>query len=99
MANEIPSPAQDGLVQVAPDSTGKKIDNASLTREPTTQGGAGVTVLRQRVIIGSDENPRLQAELRGEAGKGYVMVGAKDLDEMVEILAEIRDMIALHLGA
>jgi hypothetical protein len=99
MANELPSPQQDSYVQVATDGSGKKVDNSVLTREPTTQGGTGETVYRQRVILGSDENPRLQVEVQGEAGKGYAMVAVKDLDEMVEILSEIRDMIALHLGA
>ena len=60
---------QDSYVQVATDGSGKKIDNAALTREPVTQGGTGETVYRQRVAIGDDEDPKLQAKLRGEAGE------------------------------
>lgn len=46
----------DGYVQVATDGSGKKIDNAELTREPTTQGSAGETVHRQRTVLADDES-------------------------------------------
>lgn len=45
----------DGYVQVAPDSTGKKIDNSELTRAD------GTVVERQRVVLGDDLDPKQQS--------------------------------------
>ena len=90
-----PNSPQDGYVQVAPDSTGKKVDNAEFIREPVNPGDATVTVERQRIILGSDENPRLQAKLGGEAGDGYVLVDAKAFNEMIEKMDEMIDLMRL----
>lgn len=89
---------QDGYVQVAPDSTGKLIDNAELTREPTTQGASGSTVYRQRVVISSDEDPTIQQRVAGEAGDAHAMVQDRKLDEVLGVLVEIRDMLRMVLG-
>lgn len=93
----------DGHVQVAPDSTGKKIDNSELAREPLQTGyhakDTAVTIERQRVVLASDENPRLQAEVRGEPGAGFVMVDAKVLGEINANLVMIREMLELFIGA
>lgn len=89
---------QDSYVQVATDGSGKKIDNAALTREPATQGSAGETVYRQRVAIGDDEDPRLQAKLRGEFGDGALQVDAKTLGDIHSELMQIREMLQLLLG-
>ena len=75
--------AVDTYVQVAPDSIGKKIDNAELTRD------SGVSVLRQRIVIASDAVPPVQAGVGGESGKGYLFVESKDMDEVIEKLGEI----------
>lgn len=84
---------QDGYVQVATDGTGKKVDNADLTRDDGTE------VYRQRVVLGSDENPRQQVQVRGEAGDVALMVEAKELGEIKEILSEIRDLLRFVCGA
>jgi hypothetical protein len=88
----------DGYVQVATDGSGKKIDNAELTREPETAGTAGVTVYRQRIVIGSDENPRLEAVVGGEAGSAYLQVEAKLLGEIAYDLRRIRELLELSVG-
>lgn len=84
---------QDGYVQVATDGTGKKVDNADLTRDDGTE------VYRQRVVLGSDENPRQQVQVRGEAGDVALMVDAKELGEIKEVLTEIRDILRMFCGA
>ena len=92
---------QDGYVQVATDGSGKKIDNAELTRENSTASGAyvaGATVYRQRVALGSDENPRLQMAVEGEAGRGAARVTVPELDAVVERLDEILAVLRLAVG-
>jgi hypothetical protein len=79
----------DGYVQVAPDSTGKKIDNAELTRD------GGVVVERQRIVVASDENPRVQAQVDGEPGRGYLVVDSQRFDEIIEKLDEIATILRL----
>jgi hypothetical protein len=44
----------DGFVQVAPDSSGKKIDNTEVTRSDT-----GVVVERQRIEVRDDNDETL----------------------------------------
>lgn len=78
---------QDGYVQVATDGSGKKVDNAALTRDD------GTVAYRQRVVLGSDDNPRQQVALGGETGRGYIMVDSKAFDEMLEVLIEIRNLL------
>lgn len=74
---------QDSYVQVAPDSTGKKIDNSQLTRAD------GTVVQRQRVVIGDDTDPAQQATVFG----GDVYVRARDLQNVMEqILNELREI-------
>lgn len=90
--------AQDSYVQVAPDSTGKKIDNAALTREPTTLGGTGETVYRQRVVISSDVDPNVQANPEGEVGRASIPIHAAVLDDIRAELAMIREMLQLMIG-
>jgi hypothetical protein len=46
----------DGTVQVPPDSSGKKIDTAELTRPDTT------VVERQRVVIADNTDPSVVAD-------------------------------------
>ena len=88
---------QDSYVQVATDGSGKKIDNATLTRNPDP-GGTGEVVYRQRVVIASDENPLIQAQVNGEAGRGVVMVDSKTLEEIHAVLVDIHDMLHMALG-
>lgn len=57
----------DGYVQVAADGTGKKVDNAELTRAD------GTVVERQRVAIGDDSDPTKQA--RVQDGQVWVDTG------------------------
>lgn len=89
---------QDGYVQVAADGVGKKIDNAELTREPETQGGAGEVVYRQRVVLADDEDPKLQAKLRGETGDASLQVEAHVLGEIHAELVQIRELLQLLVG-
>lgn len=88
---------QDGHVQVATDGAGKKIDNAELVRD-ADPGGTGETVYRQRIVIASDENPRQQANVSGEAGRGVLHVDADDLGEIRGVLIEIRDILRFVVG-
>lgn len=89
---------QDSHVQVAPDSTGKKIDNAALTREPTTLGGTGDTIYRQRVVLGSDTDPSVQASPEGEVGRAALPVHSPVLDEIRAELGMIRELLQLMIG-
>jgi hypothetical protein len=50
----------DGYTQVAPDSTGDKIDTSELTRADAT------VVNRQRVVIGDDVDPTQQAKVSSD---------------------------------
>jgi hypothetical protein len=94
---ELPA-AQDSHVQVATDGSGKKVDNAALTREPATQGGTGDTVYRQRVVLADDENARLQVRVQGEAGDGALQVEAKTLSDIHGELVQIRELLQLLVG-
>jgi hypothetical protein len=89
----------DSYVQVATDGSGKKIDNAALTREPETQGGTGDTVYRQRVVLGSDENPRQQVRVDGEVGDVALKVESASIGETNALLMEIRDLLRMVIGA
>ena len=80
----------DGLVQVQPDSTGAKVDTSELTRED------GTVIDRQRMVIASDENPRLQALLGGDAGNVYLLVDSKGFDEINENLREIIELLKMQ---
>lgn len=84
MAQGLP---QDDYVQIAPDGSGKKMDNAALTRDD------GTVVERERVSIGSDENPRLLAQIGNEYGRGSLYIGG----EAVELLTEINHTLKMIL--
>lgn len=91
---------QDSYVQAATDGSGKKIDNATQTRQPADPAWSstqGDTVYRQRVVIASDENPQQQVEVRGEAGNAYMMVESRTMEEILGCLSEIRDLLKLAL--
>lgn len=61
--------ATDGVVQVFPDGSGKKIDVSELTRADAT------IVERQRVVIGSPDDAQQElVSVRGESGKGYILL-------------------------
>jgi hypothetical protein len=89
---------QDSYVQVAVDGAGKKVDNAALTREPVIAGGTGETVYRQRVVLGSDEDPSQQVAVSGEAGKGQLHVESDVLGEIHAELVQIRELLQLLVG-
>ena len=80
---------QDGYVQVAADGSGKKIDNAELLRDD------GTAIYRQRIVLGSDENPRQQVRVSGEAGRGVLYVESLSLDEVNERLDKIIALLTL----
>ena len=93
---------QDSYVQVATDGTGKKVDNATLTREKPDSAWSstsGDTIYRQRVVLGADDNPKQQVKVEGEEGRGYLMVGGKSLEGIETTLNEIRDLLRLAIGA
>lgn len=83
----------DGVVQVAPDSTGKKIDNTELTRADDT------VVERQRTVLADEENPG-----RGGAARvrdGELQVSGRELatlERIAETLEEINIKLGLMLG-
>lgn len=81
----------DGVVQVQPDSTGKKVDVSELTRTD------GTVIERQRMVLASDENPKLQALLGGDSGNVYLLVNSKGFDEMNENLREIIDLLKMQI--
>lgn len=83
---------QDGYVQVATDGTGKKVDNAELTRDD------GTVVERQRIVLASDDNPRTQAQVGGEAGKGYLVVDSRGFQDLIEKLDELIVLLKLAHG-
>lgn len=89
----------DSHIQVATDGSGKKVDNAALVREPTTQGGTGDTVYRQRVVIGSDTDPTVQASPEGEVGRAALPVHSPVLDEIRAELSLIRESLQLLIGS
>lgn len=82
---------QDAELQLAADGVGQKVDNAELTRDD------GTVVLRQRTVLSSDENPRVQAKVSGEAGRGYLLVDARAFDEINEKLDEIQQLLTLYM--
>jgi hypothetical protein len=82
----------DSYVQVAPDSTGKKIDNSELTYDD------GVIAYRQRTVIASDNDPGAKAEVKGEEGKGYLLIGSDRFDELLEKMDEIISRMDIILG-
>ena len=69
----------DGYVQVQVDGSGKKIDNAELTRDD------GTVVERQRVVIGDDDSPRAHVAVGSEDGRGALVVG----DPLLGVLQSI----------
>lgn len=70
----------DGVVQVAPEGSGKKIDVAELTRADTT------IVERQRVAIGDgDDAQQASANVRGEQGRAYQLGDSEQLDVLRSI--------------
>ena len=88
----------DSYVQVATDGSGKKIDNAALTREVPFDGSTADTVYRQRVVLGSDEDPSQQVRVSGEAGAAVLHVDTKILGEIHAVLVDIRDMLRFTIG-
>ena len=66
------------------------IDAAELRRED------GSYVERQRQVLGSDDNPRLQALVGGEPGRGYLLVDGRMLNEL-ERMNDKLDQIAFLL--
>ena len=79
----------DGYIQIAPDSTGKKVDNAELTRKD------GTVVERQRVVLSDDIDPTQQMQARD--GRVYVR-DPEHLALLTELLNEIRELKELLLG-
>ena len=85
---------QDSYVQVATDGSGKKMDNAALTRDD------GTVVYRERVVIASDEDPGVEAKVDGEDGRGKLSVTDREsADDIFTVLCEIRDMLKIFLEA
>lgn len=72
----------DGYVQVAADSVGKKVDASELTRVEPDDTGTPVVVERQRVAIGSDDDPTHLVEVRG----GALMVRFDGIEEITTLL-------------
>jgi len=91
----------DSYVQVGVDGAGKKVDNTQLQREPVDparDATAGDTVYRQRVVVSSDDNPELQAQVAGEPGRGALAVESNALGEILSELVRIRELLQLAIG-
>lgn len=73
----------DSFVQVAPDSTGKKVDTSQLV------DGAN-TVERQRVVLGDNLDVNALARINSD---GELQVEGAVLFIMLQLLAEIRDKL------
>lgn len=73
----------DSFVQVAPDSTGKKVDTSQLV------DGAN-TVERQRVVLGDDADVNSLARVTSD---GELVVEGSAIAMMLMLLAEIRDKL------
>lgn len=73
----------DSFVQVAPDSTGKKVDTSQLV------DGAN-TVERQRVVLGDDTDVNSLARVTSD---GELVVEGSAIAMMLMLLAEIRDKL------
>ena len=79
--------SQDATVRVQPDATGIFMDVAELVRDD------GTVVERERVVIASDENPRQQVDIDGEAGRGSLRISG----EAVELLRQIDHSLKMIL--
>jgi hypothetical protein len=91
----------DAFVQVATDGTGKKIDNAALTREPADparDATQGDTVYRQRVVIASDDDESQTIKLHGEVGREAIPVDSNTLEKIHATLEQIKDLLELALS-
>lgn len=97
----------DGFVQVAPDSTGKSVDNAAIkvpagtvitgSDGTTTTLSADATYYRQRVVIGDPERGS-GVNVRGEVDRGTMLIDADVISELKSInetLDEIRLFITM----
>lgn len=80
----------DGYVQVAPDSSGKKIDNSELTRDD------GAVVERQRTNVADPENTQPSGLAKVLDNK--VQVEDRTL-HILEHIAETLERIELKLNA
>lgn len=97
-----------GYVQVATDSTGKRIDNVAITVPSGTFVTSGdgtvspltsdVIVFRQSTTIGDPENLSQRANVTGEVGRGTILVESRQLDEISKTLSEILEFLQM-LGA
>jgi hypothetical protein len=94
-------PVVDGLVQVAVDSTGKKIDNSVVIQD------GGDTVYRERVNISDPVDPNAHARVQDfvdglEQGLVTRDIYAKDILNALLYLTEeihmLRQVMELHVG-
>ena len=83
----------DGQVQVAPDSTGAKVDTSDVTRTDDSR----TVVDRQRVIQSDPEDPNAHAGVSGEQGRGASIVQApeilQELQSIRELLYEVKELM------
>jgi hypothetical protein len=79
----------DGVVRVAPDSIGKRIDNSEVTRAD------GLPYERQRVNLSDPSEPNAHAAVRGEDGRGVLLVGGDVLTELRHLNASVAELLAL----
>lgn len=85
--------AADGVIQLPPDSTGKKVDTAEFTRDDAA------VVERQRVAIGDATDQRMGQAVRGEQGYGQSAVGDTEVRQLLARLLETAERIELFLRA
>jgi hypothetical protein len=82
--------AADQTVTVAPDSTGKRIDNSEITRAD------GSLAERQRVNLSDPSDPNAHVSVSGEDGRGTAGVQDRHaLEQLVRINQKLDVLIEL----
>jgi hypothetical protein len=100
----------NGFVQVAPDSTGKSIDQSAVTVPAGTvvvgsDGSlttltADATYYRQRLVVSDPVDPHAVANVRGEVDRGALYIQSSELELLASIsgtLGQISLLLQLAL--
>lgn len=72
----------DGYIQVAADGSGKKVDNAEITRAD------GTVVERQRVVQADNDDVGPMVTVGGEAGRGEARAQDRSVRDLLQDIHE-----------